>query len=182
MSHIQYQGEGSMSKQEIQKCVEQLDQQRLALLDQLAELDEAALQEKPKPDDWSTIGIAEHLMMSESFMLEGLPDPATLKPKKQPLKASMMYPVANFVLNRNISVAPPPGGTPSEKMTLDEIRQKWDKSQAWIQTFLDQHDAPTVQQPLVTHPIFGPIATLKLFTFMQTHFDYHNRQIQKRVG
>lgn len=171
-----------MSKQEIQNCVAQLDKDRLALLDQLAELDEAALNHKPKSDDWSTIGIAEHLMMSERFMLEGLPDPASFSVKKETLKAKMMFPVACFVLNKNISVAPPPGADPSGTVPLDEIRQKWDESQAWIQFFLSQYDDATIEKPLVNHPILGPMPTLKLFQFMQSHFDYHKRQIQGRVS
>lgn len=170
-----------MSKDQICQCIKSLDQQRCALLDQLESADEAKLMHKPKPEDWSALGIAQHLMLSEHFMLENLPDHSTLKPKKTSLKGKLMYPVATFVLNKNISVSAPPQVTPDDSLSLSELRQKWDESQAWLKT-LSQCDAAELEQALINHPILGPLPTLKLVQFIQTHFDYHNRQIQQRLA
>lgn len=171
-----------MSSQEIRSFAKQLDQERLALLDKLDACSEEQLANKPKSDDWCARGIAEHLMMSEKFMLLDLPDPATLKPLKQPFKSKMMLPMANMILNANISVAPPPGGAPSNNLSLEEIRSNWDKSQAWLQKFVNHFDSPELEQPLINHPLLGPTPTMKLLQFVQTHFNYHRRQIAKRIG
>ena len=172
----------TMSAQEIRDFAKQLDQERLALLDKLDSCSEEQLTNRPKADDWCSRGIAEHLMMSEHFMFLDLPDPATLKPLKQPFKSKMMLPMANMILNANISVAPPPGGEPSDKPTLAEIRARWDESQAWLQKFVNHFDSPELDQPLINHPLLGPTPTMKLLQFVQTHFNYHKRQINQRIG
>lgn len=170
-----------MSKEQICECVETLNQSRLALLDQLDSLNEDKLTHKPTPEEWSVLGIAQHLMLSERFMLNHLPEPETLKPQKASLKSYMMYPIATFVLNRDISVPAAAQVTPDDSITASELRTKWDESQTWLKAFVEQKDNGDVVQALLNHPFMVPLPTLKFVQFMQTHFNYHNRQIQKRI-
>jgi len=173
-----------MSADEIRGFAQHLNDERNALLDSLEALSDEQLSYRPKPDDWSTRGIAEHLMISEWMMLELCPDLETIEPKKHRLKAKMMFPVAKFILDSNISVAPPPGSsvTPKEKMSLADIRIQWDENQGWLQRFVHHFDSPQLEAPLLTHPLMGPLPTLKLLKFVQIHFNYHQRQIDARLG
>jgi len=171
-----------MSKEQICQCTETLDQKRIALLDQLSSLSEENLKHKPSSEAWSILGITQHLMLSERFMLENLPEADSLKPQKSSFKSYLMHPIATFVLNRNISVSAPEQVTPDESLTVLQLRENWDESQAWLKAFVEQRDAREIVQPLITHPLMGPLPTLKLVQFLQTHFNYHDRQIQSRLA
>jgi hypothetical protein len=171
-----------MSANEIRQLAKQLDQERAALLDKLEACTEQQLSHKPKSDDWCALGIAEHLMLAEPFMLQNCPELESISPKKQSFKSRFFYPMGKFILNKNISVAPPPGGAPTDNLSLAEIRANWNTSQAWLQNFVQHFDSPELEKPLLTHPLMGPIPTLMMLNFVKVHFDYHHRQIENRIA
>src|SRR3954447_24270632 len=61
--------------------IQAFDDQRRALLDELAALPAESLAVKPGPDRWSILEIVEHLVLSERYVLCGMPAPAELVPR-----------------------------------------------------------------------------------------------------
>ena len=80
---------------------------RVALLDEMEDLDPNLLVVKPLAGKWSILEIIEHLVLAERAVFRGLPDPSLLVGNERGLGHRVRYLLVMFVLNFRIRVRVP---------------------------------------------------------------------------
>ena len=165
---------------ELRDKFEMYDRTRLALLDNLAGLNDDQLRRKPGPGDWSILQIVQHMVLAERDVMQYLPEPKELIDRKRGLRARIFYVVVLLILRWNIRVpVPAKGMVPDGNTSLSELRQQWDENLRWFRGYLDSLGLEDLKSAVFSHPIAGPLTGPQAGKLAQYHFDAHLRQIKK---
>src|SRR6267142_1863438 len=104
---------------------EALERSRGALLDALGGVYSSVLDCAPRAGAWTLAEIAQHLMLCEEEVLRQMKFP---RPGPRTIRDMLGLAMVNFVLRRDIRVKVPMDSVvPLARMSLDEIRQRWDE-------------------------------------------------------
>jgi hypothetical protein len=162
------------------KTLDAYDRERSALLDELQSLDTEQLEKKPLPEKWSLLEIAEHLVLAEREILQGLPDPSELVDRKRSLKNRMGYPLVMAVLRFRIPVKVPSRGmVPRGETTIPELRRQWDESQSWLRSYVESLGPDELGRGVFRHPVTGPLTVPQTLRMGRAHLRTHLRQIRR---
>lgn len=165
------------------KTLQSMDQSRRALLDELARLSPEALVAKPLPGKWSILEIVEHLVLAEREVLQNLPKPSEMVELRRSLKAHFTYPMVMMVLRCRIPVkAPSAGMLPKGTRSLSALRQQWDESQHWLQSYVGGLGRDGLGRAVFQHPIAGPMNVTQAVRMGQVHVATHTRQIRRLLS
>ena len=165
---------------ELRDKFEMYDRTLLALLDNLAGLNDDQLRRKPGPGDWSILQIVQHMVLAERDVMQYLPEPKELIDRKRGLRARIFYVVVLLILRWNIRVpVPAKGMVPDGNTSLFELRQQWDENLRWFRGYLDSLGPEDLKRAVFSHPIAGPLTGPQAGKLAQYHFDAHLRQIKK---
>jgi len=166
---------------ELEKRRQSFDQKRNAFLDRLETLSQEQLSQKPGPDRWSLLQVAQHLMLGEFEVLQQLPERSALVEQNRSIRDSIMSFVVLTILRCGIRVkVPSPAMEPNGDTTLKDIRNQWDNSQAWLKEFVTSLDNQTLDRPVFSHPVSGPLTISQVVTLADVHFDSHMKKIEDR--
>ena len=156
------------------------DRTRLALLDDLAVLNDDQLRKKPSPSEWSILQIVQHMVLAEQGVMQYLPEPEELIDRKRGLRARIFYVVVLLILRWNIRVpVPSKGMVPDGNTSLSELRQQWDVNMRWFREYVDSLEPEDLKRAVFSHPIAGPLTGPQAGKLAQYHFEAHLRQIKK---
>lgn len=159
-----------------------IDQQRRALLDRLRGLPEESLSARPIPDKWSIIEILEHLVLSERDVFHGLPEPSELTSQKRTPKDRVAYWIVLTVLGLRIPVkAPSPKAIPAGRTSFAELRRQWDYNYEWLESFVKELPAESLNEACFSHPIAGPLTLEQALRMGRIHLALHTSQIEERL-
>jgi uncharacterized damage-inducible protein DinB len=162
--------------------IEEFDEKRVALLDEMEGLEEVTLQARPIEGKWSVLEIVEHLAVAEREVLGGLPEYEALAAQTQSFKNGVMYRVVMAVLKLGIPVkAPSKKMLPKNELSLAEIRKQWDESQKWVRGYVEGLDDEGLKKAVFSHPVSGPINIEQAIDMSLAHINSHIRQIRKRL-
>jgi len=165
---------------ELRQKLEIYAQNRLALLDDLANLNDDQLRRKPGPGEWSILQIVQHLVLAERDVMQYLPEPKELIARKRNLRARIFYVVVTLILRWNIRVpVPAKDMVPDGNTSLSELRQQWDKNLRWFRGYLDSLEPEDLKRAVFSHPVAGPLTAPQAGKLAQLHFDAHLWQIKK---
>ena len=157
---------------------ERYDRTRLALLEDLASLNDDQLRRKPGPSEWSILQIVQHMVLAEQGVMQYLPEPEELIDRKRGLRARIFYAVVLLILRWNIRVpVPSKGMVPDGNTSLSELHQQWDENMNWFKGYLDSLRPEDLKRAVFSHPIAGPLTGPQAGTLAQYHFEAHLRQI-----
>ncbi len=121
----------------LNRWIQAFDDQRRALLDELAALPPEELRAKARPDKWSILEIVEHLVLAERFVLAGMPPAAELVARRRSLKNRCIYPIVLFVLKFSIPVkVPAKRMLPTGQASLADVRSAWDENLRWLRGYV----------------------------------------------
>jgi len=164
----------------LKRWIQAFDDQRLALLDELAALPPAALKAKARPDKWSILEIVEHLVLAERFVLAGMPPAAELVARRRSLKNRCIYPIVIFVLRFKIPVkVPAKRMLPTGQASLAEVRSAWDGNLRWLRAYVAGLPPGGGRSAVFLHPVAGPITLTQALRMDRLHFATHLRQIRR---
>ncbi len=169
-------------KSTLSKKVEEFEHLRTQLLDKLDQLDQDTLNARPIEGKWSILEIAEHLAVAESEVLHRLPEFELLIEQKQSLRNAVMYRIVMFVLGAGIKVKVPSRKMlPQGNLSLHEIRESWDRSQAWFRGYMEGLDEQGLRAAVFNHPVAGPLNVVQAVDMSLAHIKTHLRQINTRL-
>jgi hypothetical protein len=158
------------------------DEKRQALLNELATLSEEQLTEKPGPDQWSLLQVAQHLMLGEREVLQQLPEFSQLTARNRSLRDRMLSWVVLAVFRLGIRVKVPSSAMePDGNTTLKDVREAWDNCQAWLKDFVATLDDDSAGLAVFRHPVAGPLTVSQVLTSANVHFDSHRQKIEARL-
>ena len=169
-----------MTKEAILTKLRKMEEQKVALLELAASLDETTLTAKSGEDKWSVLDVIEHMVLAEYHVFQGWPETTQMKAGKRTLMGIMFYYMVLFILRYHIPVQVlDKDMVPSGKHTLQELTAMWDKSHNWLRSYLTQLDQNGLRRAVFTHPASGPMIPKQMIKMMEAHMNRHIDKIDK---
>jgi len=170
----------TLSSAEREHAVTELESSRKAFLDATSGLSEAQWNFKPAPDRWSIAECAEHIGVTETFILnliteQALKGPA--EPEKRALVQGRDSAVMTMVVDRTAKFKAPESIQPTRRWTTSgEITKNVLASRARTIEFVS-----TTQEDLrdhfMDHPVFKTLDTYQWILLTSGHMRRHTAQI-----
>jgi uncharacterized damage-inducible protein DinB len=164
----------------VQTRFDRLESSRRALLDSLANLDDAALRRPPAAGGWSIVQVVGHLTMADEatlgYLRKKMQAPAAIPPAG-PMSWVRMIAVAAVLRSPVRRRAPPQTASPPADVGLGEAAARWHRVRAEWAAFLDAFPAELARRAVFRHPFAGRMSIAHTLGFMQEHQRHHARQI-----
>ena len=170
----------TLSPAEREHAVAELDSSRIAFLDATNGLSEAQWNFKPAPDRWSIAECAEHIGVTETFILnliteQALKGPA--EPEKRALVQGKDSSLMTMVVDRTAKFKAPEAIQPTRRWTTSgEITKNVLESRVRTIEFVS-----TTQEDLrdhfMDHPVFKTLDTYQWILLTSGHMRRHTAQI-----
>lgn len=170
---------------DLQRQFEHLESTREALSQRLAQCSVEQLRYRSAPETWSPAEIVHHLVLAESFAVayleKKLEKISTLQ--KTGWRAALRSAVLTWALRAPLKFkAPSPLVLPKPDMAWDDLRAQWQAQREKLQTLLERVTPETSRLALYRHPVAGLLTPAQMLSFLQEHFDHHEKQIAKLIA
>lgn len=159
-----------------------LETSRNRLLDELEGLDDELLNTPPAAEKWSINQIVYHLVEVEKVTTGYISN----KLQKEDSLASSGF--SNNLKSLLLKLAlrsgrkfkaPAVVAEVPESIRLHKLRQQWDTTRYKLEDVLNEVPAHLMDKCLFKHPYVGPLSITQTLSFLQDHFNHHERQIQQ---
>ncbi len=167
-------------KTTILEKVEQIENDRIDLLNKLAEYDEDKLNCKPASGKWSVLQIINHLIISEKLSVIYIK--RKLSGKNGLGKATLKSKINAFVLRYGLLLplklkAPENVSNLPDYDSFENIKQNWDKvRKSFVSIIIDLPD-DMLDKDIFKHPTVGKMNIEGAIDFFDSHFKHHRKQI-----
>jgi hypothetical protein len=171
----------SLTQGERDRALSELYAGRKQFLDSIAGLTEAQWNFKPAPNVWSIAECAEHITVSDDFLLESLPK--LVKSPAEPEKRAQVKGKDEFILKAMVDR--------SHKAQAPEMlvpKRRWQTEAALVEHFQQNRDrlleyVRTTQDDLrdhfIEHPIFKTVDAYQVILMMSAHTVRHTMQLNE---
>ena len=164
----------------LQAIFDDLEANRDRFLDLLSGLDDAQLTFRPRPDSWSALDVAEHVLLAEQVSTATMLRLAGRPSKTRSLLQRLGYFAVWVVLKLRFRVSSPARITnPSSDTTLREIRAEWDTTRRRLRAYLEELEAPAADLAGFAHPVAGPLTLREGLLFLSRHVHHHQAQLER---
>jgi len=164
---------------ELQSRFDQLEDRRRSLVSMLGSLKNDQITRKLDQDRWSLLQVIQHIILGERgarLSERELRD----NPIRGQLKPGKLIEVVRDILDRDVPVGvPDPSLEPDGKTPFPELLVQWDKERQLLADLLDTVTPETRETVMFSHPAAGPMPAQELLDLAISHFDYHQRQIER---
>ena len=164
---------------EIQALLNELEDRKSELLQDLKSYSDADLIFQPGPDRWSLIMSLQHIILGEKGIRL---TEAELRhnPVRLQLRPGDMFDLVLDVLEKDIRVEVPDSfAEPDGSMGLEELISMWDHERQQLSDLLTDVTKQTLEDVMFSHPAAGPLDPIRTLKLAIAHFDTHRRQIDK---
>jgi len=164
---------------ELQSRFDQLEDRRRSLVSVLGSLKDDQITRKLDQDRWSILQVIQHIILGERgarLSERELRD----NPIRGQLKPGKLIEVVRDILDRDVPVGvPDPSLEPDGNTPFPELLEQWDKERQLLADLLDTVTPETRETVMFSHPAAGPMPAQELLDLALSHFDYHQRQIER---
>lgn len=164
---------------ELQSRFDQLEDRRRSLISVLESLKDDQITRKPDQDRWSLLQVIQHIILGERgarLSERELRD----NPIRGQLKPGKLIEVVRDILDRDMPVGVPDASLePDGKTPFPDLLEQWDKERQLLMDLLDTVNPETRDTVMFSHPAAGPMPARELLDLALSHFDYHQRQIER---
>jgi hypothetical protein len=170
----------TLSQKEREQGVAELEGSRKVFLDATSGLSEAQWNFKPAPDRWSIAECAEHIGVTETFILnliteQALKGPA--EPEKRALVQGKDSSLMTMVVDRTAKFKAPEAIQPARRWTTSgEITKNVLESRARTIEFVSTTQAD-LRDHFMDHPVFKTLDTYQWMLLTSGHMRRHTAQI-----
>ena len=169
----------------LEKLFRDLDQERMALDQQLRKLDNAMLNKAPGPGKWSALQTLRHLIMAEdsslSYMRKKLQDPDRSGKSNFSTRFRAALLIGWFKLGMKAK-APPAFANIDPNQDRDTVLADYSRVRRELAEILDQVPDALVDRELFRHPLAGRMDLASALTFFRSHFHHHHKQIVEMLN
>jgi len=169
----------------LEQLFNNLDQDRIALDQQLRKLDNAALNRTPGPNKWSALQSLRHLIMAEEsslgYMRKKLQDPNRSKKSTLSTRFRAALLIGWFKLGMKAK-APPAFATIDSNQDRDTVLADYGRIRQELANLLDQVPDAVMDRELFRHPLAGRMDLASALTFYRSHFHHHHKQIVEMLN
>lgn len=164
----------------LQAHFDALEERRQALVAELEGCAPEQLSFRQAPEAWSLGEVAHHLLLVEQGVLQVLSDERRQHPGRRTILNRIGSVAVRVVFALGIRVKVPIRSVvPTGDVPLNEVKQQWNDTRAGIRVYLEGVASPTLRQPLLRHPVSGPMDVSQGLVFLRRHFDHHLRQVAR---
>ena len=159
-----------------------IERKRVALLEDVAALDQVMLTARPLPDKWSIREIVEHLVLAEDDVVGDFSTLDVRDAQPRDIGNHLRYLIVLSVLRLRIPVkAPSRAMLPTGGRSLAELRETWNDHHRRLRSFVAGLTRSGAGRPIFRHPIAGPISVSQALVMLDAHLDSHVHQIRRRL-
>ena len=172
-------------KNKIKKQWHQLEHKRILLMQDLSKFNNETLNQKPEPEKWSTLQAAMHLMMAESASLAYMKKKLSFGSNipRAGFKSALRRLMLKFVFFIPLKYKAPP--LLEEQLPqfsdFNELKNNWASQRLELQNFLESLPDNVIDSEIWRHQIFGKMNISQMIDFFESHFDRHQKQIEKTL-
>lgn len=170
-----------------QNLFEELEAQRIKILDSVRQLTPEQLNKSMKPGKWSVSQILSHLITAERMSLkyiekkmQGIHDVADSgwweELKLLALKVSQRLPGIKFRAPKRVVE------NTTFYLDYDTIRKEWDGVRNEVRVMLSKMDSAQAKKLVYRHPIAGYLNIRQCLIFFREHIIHHTPQIKRLVN
>ena len=157
-----------------------LEDRRHQLLAELERCTTAQQVFQPAPDAWSLAGVAHHLVLVDQSTLQALSNGRRTGSMRRKLRHRVGSALVRLVFALGIRVKVPFRGIePRPNVPLPELKQQWEEVRTAMAAYLDGITEDALHEPVLAHPIGGPMNIPQGLDFLVHHFDHHLRQVAR---
>ena len=168
----------------VENLFTKLENQRIALMEQLNAYDNILLNKKPSPEAWSVTQVMLHLMRAEA---------ASVAYMKKKLSYTNKIPKAGLTsFFRRLSLrilfslpfkfkAPKDLETFPDYTNFNELKNQWASQRLDLQHFMDNLPDNMYKTELWRHAIVGKMTIPQMLDFFQDHTQRHIQQIERTI-
>ena len=163
---------------------DKLEISRLNLISLLGDQDKNALTFKINKNKWSPLQICFHVIKSEQLTILALNKNLQLKENLKKIGfAGIIRDISlRFVLKTKIKFkAPPLIANIPEDYDIEELMKKWETIRTSFKEYIYNFSEQYSDRVIFKHPIVGWMNLSQTLNFLQSHFDHHKLQIEKRI-
>ena len=165
--------------------MEQLQADRLALLDAVKGVGEHSLKRPRDDGGWSVLQVLNHVALAEqhtlAYIRKKMQDPSAL-PRAGAMSFWRMAVVVVALRSPYRAKAPERTAHPDADTTLAAVREHWDGVRRDWQELVDAFPPSLADRAVFRHPRVGMVSLAHTLGFLQAHLDHHRRQIARRIG
>jgi hypothetical protein len=164
----------------LSEAIEALSRDRDVFLEEVRALGEEG--ENPPPGGgWSAVQVAQHLMLAEEAFLAALATEAPLarRPIRDRLGALVVWAVFRMGLRVSIPLS---RLDPTPPLPFSRVEARWREVGERMDTVLRGRLGGDLRQPVVRHPVSGPLDLVELVEFLRSHIRHHRRQLRRLAG
>ena len=161
-----------------------LESSRIDLVSLLEIQSKQALTFKVDEKTWSPLQVCFHDIKSEQLTLLSLNKNLQQKDnlKRSSFAGIIRDASLNFALKSKIKFkAPPLVANMPEEYDFAELMKKWGTIRSSLKEYLDNFPEQYSDRAIFKHPIVGWMNLSQTLNFLQSHFDHHKLQIEKRI-
>ena len=159
-----------------QRLAALLRESRERFLLSLADVSEESCLHRPSSGCWSVLDCAEHVAVTETFMLGLLKGPRRPRSADAPNREQIFL---ERVANRSSKVAAPERAHPSGRFpTLHAARKLFETSRAGAILFAEQNNED-LRRTEVPHSLFVEVSAYDLLIILAKHAERHASQIEE---
>ncbi len=171
---------GAMNDAERAFLIQQMEKTKAEFLESIANVSEAQWKFKASPEAWSVAECAEHIIVSEAFLLNAaqgmLKSPAVDRPETS--NSEQDKKIAMMIRDRSHKAKAPEPLVPSGKFATPadaakEFTARREKSQEYVRTTNDDLRVHVTQGPV------GPMDAYQMLILMAVHTGRHTDQIRE---
>lgn len=162
-----------------------LETKRLNLISELSKFDNVILNTSPAPSAWSVLHVIQHIMVTEGISLAymtkklsygGDIPKAGLNSKMRRLALSLVFALPfKYKAPQVLDFLP-------ETTNIDLIATKWAAQRLEFYGFLDNMSDEVLDSEIWRHQIVGKMNISQMIDFFDSHFDRHQKQIEKTLN
>ena len=164
---------------EIQALLNELEDRKSELLQDLKSYSDDDLHFQPGPDRWSLTMVLQHIILGEKGIRL---TEAKLRhnPVRLQLRPGEMFDLVLDVLEKDIPVeVPDKFAEPDGSMGLEELISMWNDERQQLSDLLTGVTEKTLKDVMFSHAAAGPLDPIRTLKLAIAHFDTHRRQIDK---
>ncbi|HVO59143.1 MAG TPA: DinB family protein [Dongiaceae bacterium] len=158
-----------------------IETQKIALLDRLAAWPEPQLYFRPAPAQWSALDVLDHLVRTESAILQAARD-GLLSPRKIGLTDRLRTAFLERIFRSRRRVKAPGHVTqifPGPALRFSEVRDRWDAVRLDLSQFLVSSPPQLLRRGIFYHPVGGWMNAESILGFFSVHMIHHTYQLDR---
>ena len=161
---------------------ERAEAAKSTLLDMIASCPVEQQSQKPSPEAWNMIEVAEHLFNAEQGIVPQLKKYGKGEGKQASLFAGIRSTLLTLFMRSPAKFNVPKAAAriePKGMHNLDSLKQAWDALRKEMLRWAEDYPTSHLSHYVFKHPVAGLLTPIQTMQFLEDHIAHHIKQIER---